>query len=64
MPQDKAGEMVYKKIRCSGKSKEKKMGMKIYRQFDENKIDRNGADRYFAANAGNAGIVESKLKAK
>ena len=36
---------------------------KICRQFDENKIDRNGADRYFAANAGNADIVESKLKA-
>jgi hypothetical protein len=34
MPQDKAGEMVYKKIRCSGKSKEKKMGMKIYRRFE------------------------------
>ena len=36
---------------------------KISRQFDENKLDRNGADRYFAANAGNADIVESRLKA-
>ena len=35
---------------------------KISRSFDESKIDRNGADRYFAANAGNADIVESKLK--
>ena len=35
---------------------------KIPRSFDESKIDRNGADRYFAANAGNADLVESKLK--
>ena len=35
---------------------------KIARAFDETKIDKNGADRYFAANAGNADIVESKLK--
>lgn len=35
---------------------------KIARAFDEAKIDKNGADRYFAANAGNADIVESKLK--
>lgn len=35
---------------------------KILRQFDKTKIDKNGADRYFKANAGNADIVESKLK--
>lgn len=35
---------------------------KIPRRFDKNKTDKNGADRYFAANAGNADIVESKLK--
>ena len=36
---------------------------KLPRSFDENKTDRNGVDRYFEANAGNADIVESKLKA-
>ena len=35
---------------------------KIARKFDETKIDKNGADRYFAANSGDAAIVESKLK--
>ena len=35
---------------------------KIDRLFDAEKIDRNGADRYFAANAGDAEIVENKLK--
>ena len=35
---------------------------KILRKFDKNKTDRNGADRYYAANAGNAYVVESKLK--
>lgn len=35
---------------------------KILRQFDKNKTDKNGADRYYAANAGNADVVESKLK--
>ena len=35
---------------------------KVPRQFDKNKIDNNGEDRYYAANAGNADIVESKLK--
>jgi len=38
MPGDKAGEVVKKqtnkKIRHSSKSKEKKMGIKIYRQFE------------------------------
>ena len=36
---------------------------KIQTSFDKNKTDRNGADRYHAANAGNADIVEHKLKA-
>ncbi len=35
---------------------------KIFRQFDKNKTDKNGADRYFKANAENADIVETKLK--
>ena len=35
---------------------------KIFRRFDESKLDRHGADRYFAANAGNADIVEGRLK--
>ena len=35
---------------------------KIFRQFDEAKIHQNGADRYFAANAGNAEMVENRLK--
>ena len=35
---------------------------KIPRAFDKNKTERNGADRYFAANAGNADIVEGKLQ--
>lgn len=35
---------------------------KIIRKYDENKTDRNGADRYFQSNAGNAAIVEGKLK--
>lgn len=34
---------------------------KIFRPFDKNKTDKNGTDRYFEANAGNADIVESKL---
>ena len=36
---------------------------KIARAFDENKVDHNGADRYFAANANNADAVARKLKA-
>ena len=36
---------------------------KIHRQFDETKLDCNGADRYFAANAGDASVVEGKLQA-
>ena len=35
---------------------------KISRPFDKNKTDKNGADRYFKANAENADIVEKKLK--
>ena len=35
---------------------------KIFRPFDKNKTDKNGTDRYFEANAGNADNVESKLK--
>ena len=35
---------------------------KIPRTFDKTKTDRNGADRYFAANAGNADVVEGRLK--
>ena len=36
---------------------------KIKRQFDDKKTDKNGADRYFKANAENADVVESRLKA-
>ena len=35
---------------------------KVFRPFDANKTDRNGVDRYYAANAGNADAVERKLK--
>ena len=35
---------------------------KIPRTFDKTKTDKNGADRYFASNSGNADMVESKLK--
>ena len=35
---------------------------KVFRSFDKNKTDKNGVDRYYKANAGNADIVESKLK--
>ena len=35
---------------------------KIPRPYDKNKTDRNGPDKYYEANAGNADIVESKLK--
>jgi len=35
---------------------------KIPRAFDKSEIDKNGADRYFAANAGGTEIVENKLK--
>ena len=34
---------------------------KVFRRFDGSRTDRNGADRYYAANAGDAGIVESRL---
>ena len=32
------------------------------RPFDKTRTDRNGVDRYFNANAGNADIVEGRLK--
>mgnify|MGYP002623994158 CR=1 FL=1 len=35
---------------------------KIFRPFDKNKITKNGIDKYYAANEGNADIVENKLK--
>ena len=35
---------------------------RVPRQFDKNKADSNGADRYFQANAGGADIVEGRLK--
>ena len=35
---------------------------RIPRPFDITKTDKNGADRYFQANAGNADVVESKLQ--
>ena len=35
---------------------------KVARPFDPDKTDRNGVDRYYAANAGNADAVENKLR--
>ena len=35
---------------------------RVLRPFDKNKTDRNGVDRYYEANAGNADVVESRLK--
>lgn len=35
---------------------------RVARPFNQDKTDRNGVDRYYAANAGNADAVESKLK--
>ena len=35
---------------------------KLFRSFDKTKTDKNGVDRYFQANAGDASIVEAKLK--
>ena len=35
---------------------------KIFREYDEAKTGRNGADRYFKANAGNADAVEDMLR--
>ena len=35
---------------------------KVFRPFDPNKTDRNGVDRYYASNAGNADVVEGKLR--
>lgn len=36
---------------------------KVDRPFDATKTDKNGVDRYYAANAGDASAVEEKLKA-
>ena len=35
---------------------------KVHRPFDETKTDRNGVDRYYAANAGSADAVGEKLR--
>ena len=35
---------------------------RVDRPFDKTKIDKNGVDRYYAANAGDASVVEEKLK--
>ena len=35
---------------------------KVDRPFDTTKMDRNGVDRYYGANAGSAEVVEGKLK--
>ena len=35
---------------------------KVQRPFDKSKTDRNGTDRYYQANAGNADVVENRLK--
>ena len=35
---------------------------KVFRPFDPSKMDRNGVDRYYGANAGDASAVESKLR--
>ena len=35
---------------------------KVFRPFDPGKIDRNGVDRYYGANAGTADAVAQKLK--
>ena len=35
---------------------------KVFRPFDPNNTEKNGVDRYYAANAGNTDAVENKLK--
>ena len=35
---------------------------KVFRPFDGTKMDRNGVDRYYGANAGTADVVKNKLK--
>ena len=37
---------------------------KIFRHFDKNKTDKNGADRYFKANAENADFGKRHLQRK
>ena len=36
---------------------------KVFRPFDGTRTDRDGVDRYYAANAGNADLVERRLRA-
>ena len=36
---------------------------KVFRPFDPDKMDKNGVDRYYGVNAGDARAVESRLKA-
>ena len=38
------------------------MYKKVERPFDATKTDRHGVDRYYGANAGDASVVEAKLK--
>ena len=35
---------------------------RVLRPFDAEKTDRNGADRYYAANAGDAWVLENRLR--
>ena len=35
---------------------------KVFRKFNKNNVNKNGVDRYYAANAGDANILEDKLK--
>ena len=35
---------------------------KVFRPYDATKMDRNGVDRYYGANAGTAAAVEARLK--
>ena len=34
----------------------------MFRQFDKNKTDKNGVDRYYAANSGDADYIKSRLE--
>ena len=36
---------------------------KVFRPFDPEKMDKNGVDRYYGVNAGDAAAVEHKLQA-
>ena len=35
---------------------------KVFRKFNKSNVNKNGVDRYYAANAGDANILEDKLK--